>query len=317
MSGSLRFGNVRLSYGGLTASSNVKLTANGLVVGGMTLSSAGLSARSQNVVLSNGQLTTVADWGLSQNTPSSITILNKPVTISTWQNDVGYTIANANAGFAALLANTLTTSNVATLRQVVANGVSANHASLSNLSVSNVTAANVIQANTISALTMSSNVISLSAASSFTGSYTTLSNTPVLPSIADYGAVASTASNLAVINKPLLSVINQTASVLNTKMYTAIATSASNGTVVFYPTVTGAAGSTSLFSQILTIQGSLWLNTSTATSVPNIAGKSISADLSTVVFNLTVGSTAGIVGGGASAVFAGSGIPCMCLVLGV
>lgn len=205
-----------------------------------------------------------------------------------------------------LASNGLSISNVTVSRSLVANVVSANSLSATS-----------INANVITANTMSASNVSLSAATAFTGSYNTLSNTPILPSVADYAATASTASNLAVINRPLQSVLNQGTSVLNSKIWNAVAYTASNGTVTFYTMVNGAAGGTPIFSQILTVQGSLWQNTSTATSVPNIAGKSISADLSTIVFNVVVGSTAGIVGGGSSAVFASNGIPCMCMVIGV
>ena len=223
-------------------------------------------------------------------------------------SNAGVTVANSAVK---LTANGLTCSNVIVTSKLNANVVQ------SSTETTNVLFANVVQSNSVTANIMIANTITLSNANAFSGNYNTLTNTPVIPSIADYGANTSTASNLAVINKPLLGVNNQGTNVLNTRVYTGTSLSASNGTVTFYPTTTGAAGATPLFSQILTVQGSLWLNTTTATSVPNIAGKSISSDLSTVVFNLTVGSTSGIIGGGASAVFAGNNIPCMCMIIGI
>ena len=184
-----------------------------------------------------------------------------------------------------------------------------------SISSSNAVTANTIVANTITSNLMTANRISLSAANAFTGSYNTLTATPVLPSIADYASNTSTASNLAVINKPVQYVNNQGSMLLNTKVYTATALTINNGTVTFYPTTTGTLGGLPLFSQIITMQCSAWANTATATSIPNTAGKSVSADLSTVVFNVTVGQN--VVLGGSAAALAGANIPCMCLIMGV
>ncbi len=172
---------------------------------------------------------------------------------------------------------------------------------------------NGLSANIITAQRMTTNIIALPSANAFTGSYSTLSGTPVLPSVTDYGANVSTASNLAVINRPLQYVNNQGTNVFNTKLFTGTAQTVSNGTVTFYPTLSGSSGSPSLFSQILSVQCSLWQNTATATAVPNIAGKAISSDMSTVTFNVTTQQT----GLTTTTVFAGAGVPCMCLVIGI
>lgn len=117
------------------------------------------------------------------------------------------------------------------------------------------------------------NTISLSQAPAFTGHYSTLTGTPVLPTIIDYAPNTSTATNLAVINRPLQYVNNQGNMLLNSKVYTATALTINNGTVTFYPTTTGTAAGTPLFSQIITIQCSAWANTASATAIPNTAGK--------------------------------------------
>lgn len=134
----------------------------------------------------------------------------------------------------------------------------------------------------------------LSAAPRFTGNYATLSNVPWAGVFT--GPTGSTA-------------------VSNVKTWSATALTASNGTVTFYPTTTSTAGGSPLFSSIMYIGCSPWLNTSSAISVPNVAGKSISSDLTTIVFNCVVGSA--VLLGGTSSSFAGANIACMCTVMGL
>lgn len=193
--------------------------------------------------------------------------------------------------------------------------LTSNALSTSTVQISNTLTGNIITANRTTSNLMVANTISLSAANAFTGNYNTLSGTPVLPSITDYASNTSTASNLAVINRPLQYVNNQGSMLLNTKVFTATALTVANGTVTFYPTTTGAAGGTPLFSQIITMQCSPWVNTSTAINMPNVSGKSLSADNAMVVFNVTVGQ--GVLLGGSSQAMAGANVPCMCLIMGV
>ena len=217
----------------------------------------------------------------------------------------GNSVAAPTASVDALMGNTLVTSNSAVVRSVTANTVTANFIAVSNISVGNVLVANVFSAksimadtenldsltvNTVSANHVSVPVITMSAAAAFTGNYSTLSGQPVQ------------------------SVQNAGTQLLNAKLFTATALTVANGTVTFYPTSTGTSNGTPLFSQITTIQCSPWANTSTATSIPNIAGKYVSSDLSSVVFNVTQGQN--VVLGGAPSTFASNGIPCMCFITG-
>ena len=104
------------------------------------------------------------------------------------------------------------------------------------------------------------------------------------------------------------------ASVPNMKMYFATVTT-SGGVATFYPTTTGAAGGTPLFSQILHTSTTAWINTASAIGVADTGGKSISSDLSTITFNVTVGTT--VVLGNLSIAFAPDGTSVTCLVYGV
>lgn len=166
-------------------------------------------------------------------------------------------------------------------------------ATISNLSVtgtmtcsSNATVAGTVSS---SSATFSTN-LSLPDASNFTGKYKQLSGLP-------WSAVYS-GQNV----------------ITNAFMWTGTAQSSSNGTATFYPTTTNAPGGTALFGTILSVESSAWANTSNPQVVPNTAGKSISSDNTTIVINVTVGNT--VVLGGASTVFAGSGVPVMCTVIG-
>lgn len=211
----------------------------------------------------------------------------------------GTSITAPSANVDALTANTLIASN-ATLRTLSvstaltanvfsAKSIMADSEGLNSLTVNTVTASSITSTE-VTANHASVPVLTMSAASAFTGNYSSLSGQPVQ------------------------SVQNGGGQLLNTKIFTATAVTVSNGTVTFYPTSTGTSTGAPLFTQITTIQCSPWANTSTATSIPNIAGKYVSADLSTLVFNVTTGQT--VVLGGASTVAASNGIPCMCLVLG-
>lgn len=76
----------------------------------------------------------------------------------------------------------------------------------------------------------------------------------------------------------------------------------SGGVATVYPTTTGTATGTALFSQIFHSDCTAWASSSTAIGSILSAGKTISADLRTVSFNL-VGGT-GVLLGGTSLAFA-------------
>lgn len=100
----------------------------------------------------------------------------------------------------------------------------------------------------------------------------------------------------------------------NAILWQATANTVNGGTVTFNPTTTGTASGTALFSNILNVSATPWNNTASAVAVQVVGGKSISADLRTVVLNVVQGT--GVVLGGMSMTFAPAGIAVMCSIVG-
>lgn len=113
---------------------------------------------------------------------------------------------------------------------------------------------------------------------------------------------------------PIALISNMGTAINRVKIWMGSGQTNANGQVTFYPTTTNASGGTAIFSSILNVNGSVWANVTTANSVPNISGKSISSDLTTLIFNVTQGTNVGL--GGASTQFVGSGTSVMCLIIG-
>lgn len=117
------------------------------------------------------------------------------------------------------------------------------------------------------------------------------------------------------LGQPAISTVyNGTTPFANAILWQATATTASNGTVTFYPTTTGTASGTALFGTIANVCATPWNNTASATAVQVVGGKSISADLRTIVFNVVQGATLAL--GGNTFAFAPAGIAVMCCIVG-
>lgn len=119
----------------------------------------------------------------------------------------------------------------------------------------------------------------------------------------------------AELSQPAFSTIyNSTTPFTNAILWQATANTVNGGTVTFYPTTTNTATGTALFTTIVNVSANPWNNTANATSVQVVGGKSISADLRTVVFNVVQGTTVAL--GGTTMTFAPSGIQVMCAIVG-
>ena len=139
------------------------------------------------------------------------------------------------------------------------------------------------------------------------------------------GQVTSTSVNLpncssftgryAELSQPAISTVyNSLTPFTNAILWQGTANTASNGTVTFYPTTDNTATGTALFRTIVNVSGNPWNNTSSAIAVQVVGGKSISADLRTVVFNVVQGTNLAL--GGATMAFAPAGIAVMCSIIG-
>lgn len=107
---------------------------------------------------------------------------------------------------------------------------------------------------------------------------------------------------------------NGPTSFTNAILWQATANTVNNGTVTFYPTSTGTATGTAIFSTIVCASANPWNNTTSAIAVQFVGGKTISADLRTVVFNVVQGTNLAL--GGATTTFAPANIPVMCAIIG-
>lgn len=99
----------------------------------------------------------------------------------------------------------------------------------------------------------------------------------------------------------------------NMKTYFTTVTT-SGGVATCYPTTTGTAAGTALFSSIMFAGATAWSNTTNPILAADAAGKTISADLRTISFNVTIGT--GVLVGGVSLAFAPDNTPVHCVVFG-
>lgn len=113
---------------------------------------------------------------------------------------------------------------------------------------------------------------------------------------------------------PLILFSNMGTTTNRIKQWVGTAQTNASGQVTFYPTSNNASSGTAIFGNIINVNSSAWSNTATANSVPNVAGKTISSDLTTVTLNVTQGSVVGL--GGSSNQFVGSGVNVMCMITG-
>lgn len=128
----------------------------------------------------------------------------------------------------------------------------------------------------------------------------------VLPSISlSNGSFSGMYSEL--LGRPINTVYNGTTQISNCILWGGTATTVSGGTVTFYPTQDGTGATAPLFQKILHCGASAWSSTPYV-----ISGRSMNT--SSIVFNVSMGTT--IVVGGASLSAAPAGVAVTCHILG-
>lgn len=88
-----------------------------------------------------------------------------------------------------------------------------------------------------------------------------------------------------------------------------------DGQVTFYPTTTGDASGSPLFSAVLFASAQAFAGAVSSNDTHVCGGRSVAADLKSVGFNVTRGST--VVLGGTGLQSGNAGTPCCCFIVGV